>query len=187
MTHDEWLADVFVREKANEGVENKVYKDSKQIDTIGIGFNLTRADARSALASVGAAYDQIMAGGPLTDAQVLALFEYSFAPIISQARASLQPMHFDLLSDARRAAIVDLVFNMGEGEWFTFHGTRGLIDEAVHTLVTLKDPMRAHMLFGKAADHLMSTPYAQQVGARAKRNCEMIRTSEYVSPHAFES
>lgn len=182
LTPSQWMDDFCSRLEVNEGVRLSCYRDTMDIPTVGVGFNLQRADAGAALAAIGASLGDVLAGKPLTSDQNRRLLEYSVVPIISQARASLVPTHFDLLSDARRCAIADLVFNVGAEGWRDFHGTRGLIDEAVHTAVRLNDPKSAHALFGDAAEHLRQSLYASQVGDRALRNCEMIESSVYVAP-----
>lgn len=179
MTPQAWLDDFCARLELNEGFKTTKYQDSLGIWTIGVGFNLERPDARAMLAQVGASYDAVMAFMPLTGVQVVRLLELSVAPIIDEARSSLQPMHYDLLSDARRCAVADLDFNLGLQGWMAFYGVRGLLDEAVHNAVRLHDPTRAHILFGQAADHLLTTAYASQVGARATRNAQMLRSSVY--------
>lgn len=187
MNATQWLDDFCTRLEANEGVERTMYLDSKSIPTVGVGLNLTRSDAPALLALVGACYSDVMAKKPLSLTQVFRLLELTVAPIVGQARASLEPTHFDFMSDARRCAVADFVFNMGADEWYTFHATRGLLDEAIHTQVRLNDPARAHALYGMAADHMAASAYAQQVGPRARRNCEMLRSSGYFDPHAFEA
>lgn len=179
MTQADWQAEVERRIAINEGRRTTVYHDTEGIPTIGIGFNLERSDARTALAGIGADYDKVLAGEQLTDDQVDKLFAYSFAPIEADARASLQPTHFDALSDARRYVICDLVFNLGSDGWLQFINTRAVIDRAVHADLT-GDADTAHALFGQAADALTQSAWYEQVGDRAVRDVAMIRSSDWV-------
>src|SRR5215468_5410030 len=128
MEFQDWEAEVERRIAINEGRRNKVYMDSASPPnpTVGIGFNLNRSDAPQALASVGADYSAVKSGTPLTDDQVNKLFSYSLAPVLDEARHSLQPLHFDSMSDARRFVLCDLVFNLGDAGWHGFVNTRAL-------------------------------------------------------------
>lgn len=182
LTPQEFTAEVERRIRINEGCEPKVYLDSMGIPTIGIGFNLQRADAAEALASVGVHdFAGVMAGRvALTQTQSDALFGYSLAPQESNAGASLAPGVFDALSDARRFTLIDLEFNLGSRGWLGFPTTRALINEAQAAKNAGKMAL-ASSLFGVAADHLRVSAWDGQVGARARRDEAMIRTSEWVN------
>lgn len=182
MTQVQWEDECRARLDINEGERNIVYPDSKNIPTIGIGFNLQRPDARVILAKLGADLSAVLAGAALTDAQVAALFQYSWDPIVSEARASLDPFHFDSMSDARRFVICDLVFNLGDGGWWSFVTARSLIDRACHEFRT-NNFDAAHALFGQAADDLEGTQWYKDVGNRARRDVAMLRTSNWVDPN----
>ena len=55
----------------HEGKKHKVYKDTEGIPTIGVGFNLTRSDAKAKITALGHNYDKILAGeASLTDEQI---------------------------------------------------------------------------------------------------------------------
>jgi GH24 family phage-related lysozyme (muramidase) len=182
MTEAEWEAECRRRLTINEGERTQMYHDSVGVPTIGIGFNLQRPDARAILGKIGADYDAVMAGTALSSQQVADLFAYSFAPIVDQARASLQPFHFDSMTDARRFVICDLVFNLGADGWNGFSDTRGAIDGACHAGRT-GDTASEHALFGTAADDLTSSLWYRQVGNRAKRDVAMLRTSNWCDPN----
>lgn len=178
------FAQLQARLGINEGCRATRYFDSEGIPTIGIGFNLTRDDAAEALGKCGVVnVAAVMAGtSPMIPPQINALFAYSIAPIVSEARASLQPGVFDFLTDPRQVAICDMVFNLGAAGWGDFTTTRGLINQGQ----MLKDQGRlvqAHGLFVEAAQHILASPYASQVGDRAKRNAAMIQTGEYCDPN----
>lgn len=71
----------------HEGKRLCVYKDSRGIPTIGIGYNLENPGARQALKNVGADYDSILSGKTcLTDSQVMQLFEPSYQSAVSGAQ-----------------------------------------------------------------------------------------------------
>ncbi len=184
MNTQEWEAEVQRRIGINEGSSTTVYMDSASPPnpTIGVGFNLNRSDASSALAQIGANYNAVMNGTALTDQQVGELFAYSLAPVVDQAQASLQPFHFDSMSDARRFVVCDLVFNLGSDGWLSFVNTRALIDQACHAMRS-GDDAGAHVLFGQAAVALSQSDWYNQVGNRAKRDCAMMRTSTWCDPN----
>lgn len=173
----------------DEGFRVYRYSDSMDIPTIGVGFNLTRPDWQHGLVAAGVPFSDCMSvksgAKPLTLGQVTALLTYSDEPVIPQCRAALDPTHFDSMSDARRCAFANIDFNVGYGTLESFTGFRAFINDACH-FAAHSQPIAAHASFGKAADHLLTYAYAEQVGARAKRNAEMFRTSNYVSVAAFE-
>ena len=71
----------------HEGKRLCVYKDTRGIPTIGIGYNLQNPGARAALAAVGADYDSILSGAScLSDSQVMQLFEPSYQSAVSGAQ-----------------------------------------------------------------------------------------------------
>lgn len=180
MTSQEWMAEVLKRVEQNEGRRAAMYHDTLGVPTIGIGFNLQRSDAASAMALIGVGYNGVMAGSvSLTNEQIDKLFTYSFLPIISEARGSLLNGVFDKLSDARRFVICDLVYNEGLGSWMDFVATRALIAQAQNAK-DLGHIEQAGMLFGMAADHLAGSEWYTEVGDRAVRNVAMMRTSLWV-------
>jgi GH24 family phage-related lysozyme (muramidase) len=182
MTREQWLAAVRDRIGDDEGDSAKEYRDSMGIPTIGEGFNLERSDARQALAACGVTdVDGVMNGTvALTPAQDATLFNYSFAPIESEARASLDAGIYDALSDARRFVICDLVYNLGAAGWTAFTGTRSAIAQA--QLAKNIGAADAHDLFEAAADHLANSAWFTQVGNRARRDVAMMRSGTWVNP-----
>jgi GH24 family phage-related lysozyme (muramidase) len=188
MTNPEWLAEVTRRIGISEGSRSTMYVDTTGNPTIGIGFNLNRADARTALEGAGvppSSVDAVIAGTQsITQPEISALFRYSLAPIESDARASLAVGTYDDLDDARRFVICDLVYNMGAGEegWGAFTGTQALIDGA-QAAKNAGNADHASELFGEAADHLEQSAWYGQVGDRAKRDVAMLRTSQWCDPY----
>lgn len=184
-TLPDWTYEVRSRIAISEGCRAVMYRDSQGIPTIGIGFNLNRDDAQHALVLAGvpvAAVPGVCAGTiPLTTAQIDALFSYSFAPILSEARASLAPGTFDALTDARRFVVCDLVYNLGYEGWLDFAATRSLINQAQQAKTAGKLDT-AHALFGIAATHLTNSTWYSQVGYRAMRDVAMIRNGVWVDP-----
>lgn len=182
MTHEEWLAEVTRRIAISEGCRLTRYYDTQGVPTIGIGFNLDRSDAVSALTLVGVANPAgVMTGtASITQEQADALFRYSFAPIESEARQSLINGTYDALSDARRFVICDLVYNLGQPGWEQFSTSRDLIARAqIAKTAGLPD---AHARFVLASAHLRFTTWYTQVGDRAKRDCAMLQMGVFCDP-----
>lgn len=183
MTHAEWLDEVTKRIAISEGCKLRRYYDTNGIPTIGIGFNLNRADAHGALESVGVTNpDSVLAGtAAITQAQADSLFAYAFAPIEFEARQSLINGTFDALSDARRFVICDLVYNLGQEGWREFTTSRDLIASA-QMAKTVNAP-DAHAKFVLAAAHLRFTDWYTEVGDRAKRDCAMLQQGVWCDPN----
>src|SRR5690554_5080438 len=117
----------YEREKLNEGYRThgnlkkasalliKVYKDSKGIPTIGVGFNLMKSGARQQIAAVGANYDKLLAGTQgLNDNQIRTLFNQDMATAVSCVSSWIG--NWSSLSTTRQSAIADMSFNLGCGK-----------------------------------------------------------------------
>lgn len=98
---------------------------------------------------------------------------------VAYARQSLAPGIFDTMTLARRIAVIDLNYNLGQEGWLAFTGTRSLISQA-QTAKIKGDVLKAHVLYNAAADHLAQSAWYTQVGNRAKRNVAMIRNGALV-------
>ena len=110
----------------HEGYRTHTYRDSKGIPTVGVGFNLSRKDARYLLTEAGADYDSVLAGNnELTDDQIQFLLEYNIKEAVQGAKALVA--NFDELSGVRKRVIVDMVFNLGFRGFAKFHRTRQAI------------------------------------------------------------
>lgn len=157
-----------------------MYLDSKGNPTIGVGFLLTRSDARQALETAGvppAQVASVIAGDlPLSQEQIAALFRYSFAPIQSEARSVLGHGIYDALSDARRFVMCDMDYNLGETGLQRFTEMLSFINRA-QTAKNAADSTSAMHLFGMAADQMELSLWYSQVGDRAKRDVAMMRES----------
>jgi GH24 family phage-related lysozyme (muramidase) len=98
--------------KQHEGYRRTVYKDSKGIPTIGVGFNLLRPDARSKIQSLGADYDSILSGqSSLTDQQVNQLFDLTLQEV-NHIGQKVTP-NYNTLHPKAKLVLDDLIFNIG--------------------------------------------------------------------------
>jgi lysozyme len=123
--------------KADEGVRAFPYKDSVGIQTIGVGRNL----------EMGLRPDEIdlMLDNDLKQAEVDARFLFPA---------------FDSLSDNRKAALLNMSFNLGRARLSAFHK----MIEAVN-----------HDDFEEAATQMLASKWAVQVGNRAQRLAKAMR------------
>ncbi len=150
----------------NEGYRAKRYYDSKGIPTVGVGFNLERSGAREAISSVGGDYGQVRSGKEsLSESQISALLASDAKSAISSAR-SLFP-DFDKYDPARQTVLADLAYNLGEAKLSKF--------KSFINAVKAKD-------WDRAAQDLRDSKWYSEVGKRAGRNVEALRTG--ISPLA---
>jgi GH24 family phage-related lysozyme (muramidase) len=150
----------------SEGRKSRTYRDTRGIETIGIGFNLTRRGARAEVTGVGANFDRVFQGADtLTDAQI----DQLFAPDVDNAVAGARPVvsKFDEVNLARQIVMVDMVFNLGEAGFQNF---RNAI-----TAIGRSD-------FEAAANEMQDSAWFRQVGNRGPRNVLAMRTGALEAP-----
>ena len=112
----------------HEGKRLCVYKDTRGIPTIGIGYNLENPGARTAIDNLGADYDSILAGKTcLTDDQVMRLFEPSYQSAVRGAQRAVSS--FSELCCNVQEVMIDMDYNLGDGGFASFRGFIGLINE----------------------------------------------------------
>ena len=144
----------------HEGREKHVYFDTLKIPSIAIGFNLRRGGARQALASVGADYDQVLAGTQdLTDAQIDSLFNRDLDTALAAAQRQV-PNFADLHVNAR-LVVVDMMF-MGEA---AFAGFKNMI-------AALKN-----LDYNTAADEMVNSNWYKQVKNRGVEDVALMRAA----------
>lgn len=132
-----WLDLLKVQLTADEGRRNLMYKDSVGVYTVGIGHNMNV---------------------PLSDRVVDMIFEDDTIGLEAQCR-SLYPQ-FDTFTDARKAALANMLFNLGKQRLATFNVFNQLVNAGK---------------WGAAADDCLTTLWAKQVGARAVRISNALR------------
>lgn len=153
--------ELFELIKDHEGFRNFVYKDTVGKPTIGVGFNLTRPDARKLITQVGADFNKIVTGKEaLSDQQVKDLYDICIKIAIKDAQNFMpelvnQPKNIKL-------AMVDMAFNLGYNRLSKFKNTKSLI------------------LAGKyndAASEVLNSKWAGQVKRRAMNIAKLITTA----------
>lgn len=159
LAHDQALRDQLAQD---EGSYTHVYVDTMHHPTVGIGFNLDRNDARERLTAVGADYDAVRAGTQdLTPDQVNQLFSHDVSGAVDTARNYFNG--FDQLDVARQRVLTNMAFTMGGPTLGQFHG--------LHTALVNGD-------YNSAASHMLNSAWAGQVGARATRLADHMRTGQ---------
>ncbi|NBW57284.1 hypothetical protein EBR43_05780 [bacterium] len=148
LTFDEILSLI----KQHEGYRHEMYLDSRGIPTIGIGFNLTRPDAKKILQQVGASHEKILTKQQsLSDDQIQQVFQICINIAYQDAKKWMPS--FDSLPKHIKLAILDMSFNLGYPRLSKF--------------IKTKD----HIIQGNyrdAAQEIKSSKWATQVGNRAK-------------------
>ena len=148
LTFDDILA--FIRE--HEGYKPAVYKDTRGIPTIGIGFNLLRPDAKKIALQAGVEYNDIITGKTsLTEQQIIEIFKITLGIAYKDAKVWIPK--FDSLPKNIKLGILDLSFNLGYTRLSKFIKTKEYILAGN---------------YNKAANELMNSKWATQVGRRAK-------------------
>ncbi|HYE19703.1 MAG TPA: glycoside hydrolase family protein [Tepidisphaeraceae bacterium] len=123
----------------DEGCKLRVYKDSRGIETIGVGRNLRDKGISQHEADM------------LLDADIL---EYS-AAVIANLPWSLR------LDEARRAVLVNMAFNLGVRGLLGFRNMLAAVEAGQ---------------YDRAADEMMDSQWAGQVGERAARLARQMQT-----------
>lgn len=143
--------------RLNEGVRAKIYKDSLGIPTIGVGFNLQRADASGRLHTVGSDLTAVLAGFVLSEDQITRLLRLDVDDVVEDVRTLV---HLDAMPIEAQLVLCDLRFNIGPTSFRKF-------------TTTLEAFRRGH--YKKAALQLEASKWAGQVGKRAVRSVQMLR------------
>jgi lysozyme len=135
--------------RRDEGVRYTPYADTKGIPTVGVGHNLQACSLPN-----GWSY-------PLSDDQVNTLLERDLLNVFSDLNRDL-PWWTDL-NDVRQRVICNMCFNLGMSKLAGFK----------NTLVSMRQGA-----YADAAAEMLNSAWASQVGARAQRLAQMMRTGE---------
>lgn len=149
----------------NEGMRNKAYYDTKGKLTIGIGRNLDDNPlTEEEICYIG----HNARGKAITNEQACYLCRNNLKAVKADLDREL-PWWRDLCVD-RQFVLIDMCFNMGIGNNYkgllSFHKTLSSIAQGFYIT---------------AAEQLMQSKYAKQVGIRAERNAYALRTGEWVA------
>ncbi|MDP9039829.1 MAG: hypothetical protein M3O02_11250 [Acidobacteriota bacterium] len=104
--------------RGHEGLRLTVYRDTKGITTIGVGFNLRANAAVSICTMCGVDYAAICAGSPLTLPQANAIFELQYAAVARFGRLIFPAI--DTYPQNAAAVICDMLFQLGYAGFMEF-------------------------------------------------------------------
>lgn len=138
--------------EGHEGRKNKVYKCTAGKRSIGIGHNI---DAKGLPDDIDAFLED---NGYITDEMIDRLYAIDEHDAMFDCM-KLYP-DFENFAEIRQNALIDFVFNVGYKTASTFKNTNRAINEE---------------RWDDAADGLLASKYARQVGRRARDLAEMLR------------
>lgn len=146
---------VYEQLKRDEGEVLEVYPDSKGIPTGGVGHNLAAHGLNWPI------------GTPISQEQSDEWFAMDLAA--AEQSLSFHCPWSDSLDDARKGVLVNMIYNMGWGDGIhhglsTFH----------HTLAMIEDGD-----YDDAANNMLQSKWAREVGDRAQRLAVQLRTGEW--------
>ena len=151
----------YDREKLNEGYRTCVYKDSKNIPTIGVGFNLEKFGAKSEIESVGADYNAVLNGSKcLDDRQIEELFNKDMSSAVSCIEGWLSSL--SRLSESAQSALADMAFNLGCGQLREFSSLKNAVSQSPPD-------------YDAAVSSMKDSLWCRQVGSRCERDVECMR------------
>lgn len=127
--------------RIDEGLVDHAYQDSEGYWTIGVGRLI---DERR--------------GGKLRPDEIALMLENDIAEAEDDAKA-LFPS-FDSLSDARKAVLLNMAFNLGRSRLAAFQKFRAAVEAELWSL---------------AADEMLNSRWAVQVGLRAHRLAKQMK------------
>ena len=133
--------------RRDEGVRYEPYRDTKGILTVGVGHNLEASPLPA-----GWTY-------PLSDAQVDQLLAQDLQEVYSDLTSALPWWLY--LDDVRQRVICNMCFNLGIGKLLGFRNTLAFMRQGNYSA---------------AADGMLNSAWASQVGRRAQRLASMMRT-----------
>jgi lysozyme len=145
----------------HEGTRYKAYKDTVGILTVAIGFNLEKEDARGRIVDLGLDYDAVCNGTcELTDGHVDTLFQHDLNAAIQAAERSVH--NFDIHPNEVQTAIVDMVYNLGEGGFRKFADTIAALEANPPDYCT-------------AAEEMKDSKWAKQVPNRVADDIALVK------------
>jgi lysozyme len=144
--------------RANEGVRTKTYKCSLGYDTVGVGFNLERKDAKGIVEAMGVDYEDLRAGKVvLTNDQVDHLLGLDLKAVIDDCKVLFKT--WDKMPQTAQLVLCDMRFQLGGA------GLRGF-----------KNTIKAFEAgdWKKAAEGLRSSLAYKQTTKRWERNAKAL-------------
>ena len=149
----------YDREKLNEGYYKCVYKDSRGIPTVGVGFNLKKSGASAEIESVGANYNAVLNGSQcLDDSQIERLFNKDMDSAVGCTSSWVS--NWGSLGSDPQSAIADMAFNMGCTKLHGFTDLRTALEDEDYS---------------KAVDAMKDSQWCRQLKSRCDRDVACMR------------
>lgn len=145
----------------HEGIERTVYKDTKGIPTIGIGFNLESRHNKQFLKSIGIDINDLLAGKPLTDKQIKILYNFSLKTAWKDVNSVIP--NFRSHPKEVRMVLIDMMFNLGKPRFSEF--------KKMIKAVNNRD-------YDTAANEMIDSVWYRQVKSRGVNLVQMMRGVE---------
>ena len=142
----------------HEGYKKHIYKDTKNVPTIGIGFNLNDRNNQRILAKYGISQKELHNG--LTDLEIKQLYNDTVQIAIATAKHFIPS--FDSLPPNVQLALIDLSFNLGSNKLAEFKKFRQALIK--------KD-------FNAASAELKNSNWFHQVGNRGPDLVNQIKSA----------
>lgn len=165
VTKDQVIDAIRKRVAQSENFVSKPYKDTMEIWTIGIGFNIqSRNDVVQRLKEAGVDLRNIelitqKRQGSITRPQAETLLSFTLSEAYDDASSIFKSFNSQPLEI--RGVLTDMVFNMGAKKMKQFKKFIDSIDKKIYQ---------------KAAEEMKSSLWYKQVGDRAKDLTEIVRT-----------
>jgi GH24 family phage-related lysozyme (muramidase) len=160
----------------DEGSEPYMYRDTKQIRTIGHGFNLDRPGAeeilKAALGGSVSVSDFTEKGARLSEEDAAKLLRYELPTHVGNARNFVGDEAWDNLDDQTRAAVVNMAFNLGRAGLRKFSGVQEGLQQAASGDPEGRKKAVLNMLYidpNLPVEKREVNPYARQVKRRMQR------------------
>jgi len=146
----------------NEGIRLEKYEDSLGNETIGIGHKLELNYPRD---------KRIFDRGYISEDEAYDLFKEDYEEAVAIMRSVYNEKtgrsYTTLSSDPRGVVLIDMAYNLGEG------GS----EKGLRSFTEMWNKIKAEE-WGKAADEILKSKYAEQVADRAERNAQIMRSGE---------
>lgn len=150
---------LFAQLARHEGIMRKPYVDTKGNLTVGIGFNLNDLTNRKILAKLGIKQGDLNKG--LSDQQIKSLFDESLRIAKSDALKFLPNLNSHPVPVQN--AIIDMAFNLGLPK--------------LNKFVEFKKSLHKRD-YKNAANHMLDSLWAKQVGNRATYLASLVRSAK---------
>ena len=103
----------------DEGIEKYAYKDTKDIETIGVGINLNRKDSIEILKNLGYNIEELKKGNQtLSKATMSYMLELNASTAEKEVRSTIK--NYDELPENKQRALTNMMFNLGKTRFKKF-------------------------------------------------------------------